>query len=161
MSSLLDSSRNFSYYTIPAAWILAVAPHAYAGLLYKSRSSDPKAVDLTKPRVMLKTLDSDQSVDSTTKDSVIRGEGAHSNGMENLGLFAAGVVAANAAGVETGWLNLLSWGYVGSRVLYNLIYLNNTTDAVASARSVTYFGGIGLCLGLYVSAGNKVSGGLF
>ena len=81
--------------------------------------------------------------------------------MENLGFFAAAVVAANTAGVETGWLNLLSWSYVGSRVVYNLIYANNTTEVLATARSATYFTGVGLCLGLYVSAGNKVSGGLF
>ena len=160
MSTLLDSSRNLSYYTVPAAWLLAITPHAYAGILYMARSSQRKAFDMTKPRVMLKMLDEDQSIDSSTKNAIIRAEGAHSNGMENLGLFAAGVVAANVAGVETGWLNTLSWGYIGSRVVYTVVYLFNTTPALATVRSGVFFIGVGLCLSLFVSAGNKASGGL-
>lgn len=39
---------------------------------------------------------------------------------ENLGLFAAAVVAANYAGVPNGELNTLTGAYIGSRVLYNL-----------------------------------------
>ncbi|KAI9654766.1 MAG: hypothetical protein M1821_005760 [Bathelium mastoideum] len=138
MASLFNSSRNLSYYAIPAAWFIAVVPHAYAITLYSARSSSPStAVDLTKPRVMLKTLDEDQSVDKATKDAIIRAESAHGNGMENLGLFAAAVVAGNTAGVEAGLLNALSWGYVGSRVLYNLVYINNTTRALATILDIT------------------------
>ncbi|KAL9069061.1 MAG: hypothetical protein Q9157_006290 [Trypethelium eluteriae] len=69
---------------------------------------------------MLKDLEGDQSVDSATKNAIIRAESAHTNGMENLGFFATAVVAANTAGVDTGLLNTLSWGYVASRLILDI-----------------------------------------
>ncbi|KAF2235905.1 hypothetical protein EV356DRAFT_499129 [Viridothelium virens] len=159
MATIIDPSRNLSYYAIPAAWLFAVLPHTYAVALYMSRSSkSSKAVDLSKPRTMLKDLEGDQSVDSATKNAIIRAESAHTNGMENLGFFATAVVAANTAGVDTGLLNTLSWGYVASRLVYNLVYLNNTTQGIALMRTLVFFSGIGLCVGMFVSAGNKASG---
>jgi len=47
--------------------------------------------------------------------------GPNSHGsFENLALFAAAVVAANAAGVPAHQLNQLTGGYLISRVLFNL-----------------------------------------
>ena len=86
-------------------------------------------------------------------------EGAQSNGFENLGLFAAGVVAANMAGVATPTLNGLSIGFVASRVVYNYVYIFNDTAVLAKARSWVYMVGVGICWTLYVLAGNGVREG--
>ncbi|MGG6496847.1 UNVERIFIED_CONTAM: MAPEG family protein, partial [Bacteroidetes bacterium 56_B9] len=54
-------------------------------------------------------------------------------GFENLGLFAAAVVAGNIVRLDNWTLNVLSGGYLLSRVAYNLIYINNTTDAMGES----------------------------
>lgn len=77
-------------------------------------------------------------------------------GFENLGLFAAAVTAGNAAGLPASTLNTLSFSYLLSRVVYNLLYINNETDVAANARSVVFVGGVGLIMTIFVKAGNKV-----
>jgi uncharacterized MAPEG superfamily protein len=91
---------------------------------------------------------------SQTKAMIHRCEGAQVNGFENLGLFAAAVLAGNFAGLPAETLNLLSGGYLASRALYNLIYITHTTEAMAKARTLTYFSGIGLIMTLFVKSGN-------
>ena len=84
----------------------------------------------------------------------MRAKRASENNYETVGLFAAGVAAANAAGVSTQALNALSWGYVACRVLYNFIYIqwggNTTTGVLRSAAwSVSMFHSVGL----FIAAG--------
>ena len=45
------------------------------------------------------TIDSNQTLDKATKDTIIRADGAQQNGFENLGFFAAAVLAGNIAGL--------------------------------------------------------------
>jgi uncharacterized MAPEG superfamily protein len=112
-----------SLYTIPAAWVLSIAPHFYAASL------GGKKFDNKQPRTYTSSLSSDQTVDKATKDKIIRAEGAQQNGFENLGLFAAAVLAGNFAKLDHETLNWLSMGYLGSRIAYNLLYVNNTSEA--------------------------------
>lgn len=76
----------------------------------------------------MKSLDNDQTIDAATKAKITRAAGAQANGFENLPLFAAAVVAGNAARLDVGTLNGLCVGYLVSRVAYNLIYINQTTN---------------------------------
>lgn len=55
-----------------------------------------------------------------TDKKIIRAESAQLNGFENLGWFAAAVVAANVARVPNGQLNQLTAGYLLSRAIFNL-----------------------------------------
>ena len=90
---------------------------------------------------------------------MIRCEGAHANGIENLGFFATSVLAGNFAGLPAQTLNALSAGYVVSRVLYNFIYINNTTAKMPTMRSLVFMIGIGLIITLYVKSGIAVKNG--
>lgn len=67
---------------------------------------------------------------TATKDTIARAEGAQQNGFENIGLFAAAVVVGNVAKLDNSTLNTLSYGYLASRVVYNFLYINGTTDAL-------------------------------
>ena len=154
MSTLFDITRNFSLYTIPIAWAFSIVPHLYAVRIYESSSK--KSFDLTKPRAISSTLASDQTLDQGTKNRIQRAEGAQQNGMENIGLFAAAVVAGNVAGLSNGTLNALSGGYLASRVVYNLVYINNESNAVANVRTGVFFSGIIMIMTLFVKAGNAV-----
>ncbi|KAF1355452.1 hypothetical protein BDV97DRAFT_387509 [Delphinella strobiligena] len=153
-ASLFDLTRNFSYYTVPAVWVLSIAPHFYAAKLAGNK------FDNRNPRGLKEVLAADQTLDQSTKGRIIRAESAQQNGFENIGLYAAAVVAANHAGVDNWTLNALSGGYVFSRLAYNLIYVNNETEALANARSVSFLSGIGIIFTLFIKAGNAVRGHL-
>ncbi|TVY46673.1 hypothetical protein LOCC1_G003763 [Lachnellula occidentalis] len=149
MASLFDTTRNFSLYALPAAWVLAFVPHAIAA----SRS---KLFDNRSPRTYVKSLEADQTIDKATKDLIIRCEGAQSNGFENLGFFASAVVAGNVAGLDAGTLNTLSALYLVSRAVYNVIYVTNTSQGMANARSVVFVAGVGVCWTLFIKSANAL-----
>ncbi|KAI9052922.1 hypothetical protein LZ554_003194 [Drepanopeziza brunnea f. sp. 'monogermtubi'] len=147
MASLFDTTRHFSLYTIPAAWLVAFIPHPYAVSLSQK-------FDNRSPRTYIKSLESDQTIDQATKDRIIRAEAAQTNGFENLGLYAAAVVAGNVAGLPARTMNTLTAGYLASRILYNYIYITNTTQAASSLRSVAFVSGVGMIWTLFIKSGN-------
>lgn len=95
-----------------------------------------------------------------TKSRIARAEGAQQNGFENIGLYAAAVVAGNIAGLNAGTLNYLSGGYLLSRMAYNIIYITNESAMAGNARTGVFVTGIGLIMTLFVKAGNKLQPGL-
>ncbi|KAJ9609139.1 hypothetical protein H2200_006910 [Cladophialophora chaetospira] len=171
LSSPLDvfvPSTNVSYYTVPVAWLLAFAPHIYAAGRYsvltgtrpvdaKSRASDQKdknlAFNKTSPRTFMSLVESNPRLSQDKKDELFRAEAAHSNGMENLGWFAASVVAANSAGVDVSWCNALSLWYLANRVVYNVFYVRGVGGMV---RGAPFYGSIAAIVSLYIKAGNAV-----
>jgi uncharacterized MAPEG superfamily protein len=150
------NTSNYSFYAVPAAWVLSIVPHLYAISVHDSNSKAGK-FDNTQPRSLTKKIESDQTLDKATKDHIIRAEGAQQNGFENIGLFAAAVVAGNIAGLPFRTLNLLSGGYLASRIVYNLVYINNTTPAVAASRSGVYLSGVGIIMTLFIMSGNALN----
>lgn len=140
-AAAFDFTRNWSLYSVPAAWLLSIAPHFYAASLGK--------FDNKNPRTYTREADSDQSISKgklqpicmtlrshlkadtafvATKATIVRAEGAQQNGFENIGLFAAAVVIGNVAKLDNYTLNALAGSYLASRVAYNLLYINSTTD---------------------------------
>lgn len=156
MASILgiDTTRNLSLYTIPICWVISLMPHVYASRTYEAATK--KEFDIKEPRSFTRKLEADQSIDSKTKGRILRAEGAQQNGFENIGLFAAAVVAANVAKVDSSWLNGLSIGYLVSRFIYNHVYMFNETKTLAQLRTVTFLSGIGMIFTLYIQAGNKM-----
>jgi uncharacterized MAPEG superfamily protein len=108
---------NYSLYTIPLSYILASIPHIFAFRLYITTTSKP--FPSKAPRTFIAKVESDPALPASTRSQILGGEWAHANSMENIGLFAAAVVAANSAGVENWWLNVLSGGYCVARFVYN------------------------------------------
>ncbi|KAK0646530.1 hypothetical protein B0T16DRAFT_353016 [Cercophora newfieldiana] len=150
MASLLD--LNLSYYTVPVAYVIGFLPHAYASIIAG------KNYDLTNPRNTLSHVSKDTTIDKTRLRRIQRAESASANAWETIGLYAAGVVAANLAGVPKESLNTLTLGYVASRVVYNWVYVfGQDNSRLAPVRSLTWIGGMGLLLGLFVKAGNALN----
>jgi uncharacterized MAPEG superfamily protein len=144
---------NYSFYTVPLAYVITILPHIFSMHTYQSATN--KSFPIKQPRGFATAVQSDQALDNTTRNRILRAEAAHANGMENIGLFAAAIVAGNTAGVDPWWLNVLSAGYLLSRFIYNHVYIFN--DLVpGELRSVTHFGGLSAVFGLFVLAGNKV-----
>jgi uncharacterized MAPEG superfamily protein len=85
---------------------------------------------------------------------ICRARAATANGFETVGIYAAGVVAANLAGVPTKALNYISLSYLASRVAYNLIYVRlQDNSRFAPLRSAAWTFGAGLISTLWVLAG--------
>lgn len=148
-------SNNYSFYAVPVAWVISITPHMYAISLYERKST--KKFDNREPRSLTSKLADDQTLDKATKDRIIRAEGAQQNGFENIGLFAAAIVAGNMAGLSHKTMNLLSGGYLASRLLYNFIYIHNTTGALAATRSLVYMAGVGFISTMFIMAGNAIN----
>ena len=110
---------NISLHIIPLAWLISIiAPKAYGRFLYyKAKNHD---MDMVNPRNHTKRVAEDQAMNVKIRGQILRCEAAMTNGHENIGLFAAAVVAGNAAGLDFWTLNILSLGYVVSRVAFNM-----------------------------------------
>ena len=115
-----------------------------------------KDMDIRHPREFSKTAANESSLDAKTQRRIVRAEAAMANGFENIGLFAAAVVAGNAAKLSPKLLNGLSLGYIVSRLVYTWIYISNETKVLATGRALAFFSGMGMIFTLFTKAGNKL-----
>ncbi|KAL6924905.1 hypothetical protein FSST1_002179 [Fusarium sambucinum] len=147
----LDLTRNYSFFTVPAAFFIAALPHAYT--IIASRGT----YDNANPRSHKNNIEKCEVFTKCDKQFLYRAKAATENGFETLGLYAAGIVAANFAGVSTPTVNALSFSYVASRVVYNVAYLwLQANRRLAPVRSLVWTASIGLIITLWIKAGNKM-----
>lgn len=148
---------NISLYTVPAAWLLAMIPRVYSLATYKAHSKAGKELEHRNPRSMPSQINADPTLTPQIRDRIIRAESAQLNGFENLGFFAAAVVAGNIARVSPTLLNGLSVGYLASRTLYNYIFIIvNDTERFVPARTATFVVGVGINWTLFILSGMKL-----
>lgn len=75
-----------------------------------------------------------------------------------MGLYASGVLAANYAGVNVRMLNLLTIGYLISRVAYIFAYVVLCQNRkLAPVRSICWAAGSAILVSLWVMAGQNVN----
>ncbi|KAF7562182.1 hypothetical protein G7046_g1947 [Stylonectria norvegica] len=153
MDSLLglDFSRNYSFFTVPAAVISTIWPHGYSVFLSGT------SYDIANPRNLRESVAKNETLDKARKQRISRAKAASENGFETLGFYAAAVVAANHAGVEVRTLNNLTFGYIFCRILYNYIYIWLGQDRkYGIPRSIVWNFGFGLAMTLWIKAGLKM-----
>ncbi|VBB86579.1 Putative protein of unknown function [Podospora comata] len=146
------ASTNYSYYSIPAAFLITMAPNVYAMVLAG------KNYDLNQPRRTEEICAKDTSMPKPTLQKISRAKAATANGFETLSLYAASVVAANASGVvPVSKLNTLTLGYVVSRAAYNFVYVvAQDNKKLAGIRPLVWAAGVIIIMNMFVSAGGKV-----
>ncbi|KAK4189549.1 hypothetical protein QBC35DRAFT_430438 [Podospora australis] len=146
------SSTNLSYYTIPVAFFLCMAPNAYAMKLAG------KNYDIAHPRRTEEFCAKDTSLDKATVNKISRAKAASANGFETISLYAASIVAANAAKMPITKLNKLAVGYCVSRAVYNYVYVGlQDNRKLAGLRPFVWFAGIWIVMTLFVGAGNALN----
>lgn len=133
---------NYSFLSVPAVWVLGIVTHfSAAGLAAKSKEIPD--FDNVAPRQCLAEI---QKLTKTSKVSrravalaerhlrgdlpnrpsafrqdarrYVRTESAQQNVFENIGLYAAAIVAGNVAGLSVAHMNKIALGYLASRVIY-------------------------------------------
>ena len=92
---------------------------------------------------------------------MIRAEACSANGFEALPLFAAAVTAGNSAGVSTQAMNVLSIGWLASRMLYTYVYIwyqarEKLVIGQAPLRWNVWLVGTVMLMSMFVQAGLKV-----
>ncbi|ETN46534.1 uncharacterized protein HMPREF1541_00719 [Cyphellophora europaea CBS 101466] len=178
MTTFLSSS-NLSLYTVPVAWWLCMAPHLYAIERYRyimnSASTDSikpgtkkqLEFDRTQPRTFLSRLEANPhpALTPELKTRLARAEAASLNGYENLGFFAASVVAANISLIvvhanegqsfskELYYVNCHCLGYLASRILFSWSYVEG---ARGPHRGVYFYTGLACASALFIHAGNAL-----
>ncbi|PVI05971.1 hypothetical protein DM02DRAFT_724743 [Periconia macrospinosa] len=153
MASLLPFEKNISYFTVPVALFLALVPRVYSGISGPGK----KLFDRHRPRDFTQTL-KNADIDEELRDRLLRAEGCSANGFEVLPVFAAAVTAGNSAGVPARTMNLLSVGWISSRVVYTYVYIwYQGREKLAAGQSPLRFKvwtfGAGLCMSMFVLAG--------
>jgi len=77
-----------------------------------------------------------------------RAHWAHQNSFEAFPLFAASLLAAQAAAPASPVLPAAAWGFVAARVAYAACYIAD----VAALRSLVWFAGVACCAALLIAA---------
>ena len=154
-SSILDlAHHNISFETIPVSWLIAIAPRIWARRSYNT--STGKDLDNRHPRHFSQSVADDASLSAETRGRIIRAEAALNNSLDNVALFAAAIVAGNAARLSPKLLNGLSLTYLACRVVFNVVYIRN----MPVLRTVAFFSGLGTCFTMFIAAGMKFRNGL-
>lgn len=146
---------NTSLYTVPIAWLIALGPRGYSVFTYTKHTKTKQSPEVKNPRSFKAQVAKDPTLAPLIRDRILRAESAQLNGAENLGFFAAAVAAGNAAGLDVGLLNGLAWGYVASRVLYNVVFIHNDTEKYVFVRTAVFMVGTVINCALFVLAGNQ------
>ncbi|KAK0382866.1 hypothetical protein NLU13_8782 [Sarocladium strictum] len=148
MASLVNPSHNYSLFSVPVAYVLAMWPSVY-GKLKAGKVFDP-----ANPREFNEAVKSSESIDKITKNRILRSQAASANAFETLSLFVGGILAANLAGVPIQTTNLLASGYLAFRFIFNITYVwlqDNRKFAVV--RSIAFNGSMVCWMTMYIKAG--------
>lgn len=140
-------------YSIPAVWLTAFAPATIKFLNIKSSIG----YDNLAPRSNAERLRTTQAVEKAKAARFLRMDGAHQNGNENFPIWIAAVLAGHVAGLPNSTMNTFSIGYFSLRVLYDFIYINQTTEFLGNCRTAVFFAGLSLPLTLLFKAANKLA----
>ncbi|KAJ4409630.1 hypothetical protein N0V91_002551 [Didymella pomorum] len=143
-------TSNYSFYSIPVYWFLALAPHAYAVGI--ARKANKGFWDNTNPR---NTGYLEKNIPKDALAKYERAEAAHANGMENAPFFVGAVLAGNLAGLSASTMNTYTGAYIGLRLIYNVLYINTTTLKNSRARSIVWIASTLGLFTLYIKAANK------
>ncbi|KAI0480953.1 hypothetical protein GGR56DRAFT_672008 [Xylariaceae sp. FL0804] len=141
MASYFDFGQNISYFT-------ALLPR-----FYNLAGPGKKYFDPQNPRTFSGRLEHVE-LEKTAKLRAQRAEACSANAFEGLPLYAAGLVAGNAAGVPAATMNMLSVGYLAVRVVYSWVYIwGQENRKVAPMRTLSWLTGTGLIMTMFVKAG--------
>ncbi|KAL4249104.1 Membrane associated eicosanoid/glutathione metabolism-like domain superfamily protein [Abortiporus biennis] len=141
-----------SLYSIPVVWAVGIWPaRKRIGLIERNIGFDNK-----QPRDNIgKLTDEYQHVDQEKIDTASRMESAHNNSLEMFPLWIGAVLAGNQVGLDNWTLNVASIAFIGIRLAYSYIYVNQKTDRQATLRSIAWLASISIPMTLIIKAANK------
>lgn len=137
------SNVNVSIAAIPAYCFINLLCHLYATSLLISADKERKVYDNRNPRdASPETLR--RTLGPPTYETYTRAKAAHTNGNENLPLFAAAMLAGNFAHLDQRALNIAAAAIIVMRVLYSLSYITAKSRGQSYIRSLIWMGTMGI-----------------
>ncbi|KAL9636792.1 MAG: hypothetical protein Q9164_002603 [Protoblastenia rupestris] len=153
----LGFTPNYSFYAIPAFYILVVTPAVYGRV--RLTIANNGNYDNANPRGEKFAASIKKTVPKNILALFERTEAAHQNALESLPLFASAVICANIAKVDTETLNTVCAAFLLLRAAYIPLYIGITSRRYALARTGVWAGSIWCCLSLLVKAGRIMANG--
>ncbi|KAF9182821.1 hypothetical protein BGZ51_004401 [Haplosporangium sp. Z 767] len=120
------------------------------GLMASSAGWQAVIVAMVNPRGQLEKVETRMAKAAWAMAK--RAEGAHVNGLETLPVYYGAVLAALHAGVAKDQVNFYTGLFLASRALYNVVYILNTNQFAALARTFIWTTSLGACLKLFLAA---------
>ncbi|KAF9148411.1 hypothetical protein BG015_009858 [Linnemannia schmuckeri] len=143
----MSAYPNTPLLMLPAAAAVAYAPHFIRAFIVVYHT---KRWNNINPRGQLERVESKMTKAGWAMAK--RAESAHVNGLETLPVFYGAVLAALHAGVAKDTVGFYSTFFVASRVLFNFVYILNTNQLSALARTGIWTAGMVACLKLFLAA---------
>ena len=103
MSSIVPAA-NYSFYVIPAFYVLNLVPQVYGATILKNANNGSS--DHANPRTHATSLK--KNTPKEIYGRYERAQAAHNNGFENLPLIAAAIICGNMARLDPSTLNTVA-----------------------------------------------------
>ncbi|KAF9446689.1 hypothetical protein P691DRAFT_732772 [Macrolepiota fuliginosa MF-IS2] len=153
MFSSVNLSSPLSLYSIPVVWFTAFYPNAWKF----STINNTIGYDNVQPRSNTAKFSENKNISPRLAAKVQRMEGAHLNGNEAFPLWTAAILAANIAGLDNALMNKVSLAYIGLRVLFNQVYINQETVGTSWFRTAVFFASNLMPMTLLIRAAQKLA----
>ncbi|KAI1500486.1 hypothetical protein F5X99DRAFT_386183 [Biscogniauxia marginata] len=151
MAAFVDLSKNYSFFSIPAAFFISVIPGAYSSYLAGENN------DFAYPRQLQERVKSDDTMDKAIKNRILRSQAAAANAVETMPLYVGSVLAANIAGVPARTINVLAAAYLASRIAYTITYVwLQENRKLVPVRTLVWNVGVACWMTLFIKSGNKM-----
>ncbi|KAF2457473.1 hypothetical protein BDY21DRAFT_343968 [Lineolata rhizophorae] len=147
---------NYSFFGIPVSYGVAMLPRLYSMLMIKRAANNrwnnvnPRGVD-TVEKIK-------QRVPPDVFARYERTVAAHQNGLESFPLVTTAIILGNWAQLPAAELNTFVAGYIASRIVYCLLYINTTRGKLSFIRSGTFIAGMLWCTYTIVKSCSILSG---
>lgn len=149
-------NSNYSLYTIPLYYIVALYPHAYGvGMVRRSM----KRWDYANPRSVEWNTAIEQGMSKEEFAEFERAEAAHKNGMENFPIFASALILGTVVKLSNFSMNVLATSFLGLRILYAIAYIKTSNSKKTFIRSLLWISSLTICMSLFIMSAGKVKNG--
>lgn len=138
-----DVFHNLTWVGVPLSLLLAALPHWYTIYLAESNKVQGGWSNVN-PRFWVQRLiaKSNTTALSPLEQKILRGQSCQANAFENVPLFIATLVWANVTKLDAPVINRFVVGYLASRAVFTVLYLNTSTKANSFARTAVFQVGI-------------------
>ncbi|KAF8155903.1 hypothetical protein B0H34DRAFT_513464 [Crassisporium funariophilum] len=150
---MISIQSPLSLYAIPAMWVVSYYPVFAKSFIMRKAG----AWNNVAPRGNIGRLPEKKNISPELAARLTRMEGAHLNGVENIAFFGLAVLVGNYAGLDDVTLNTASGLYLLARMVYNYIYINQTTVRTSQFRSLTWAASLGFPFYLFIKSAQQVA----
>ena len=153
-----DPFYNLSWAGAPLSLLLAALPHWYTIYLAESNKVQGGWSNVN-PRFWVQRLIAKSNTTKLTplELKILRGQSCQANAFENAPLFVASIIWANYTGLDVETINNFVVGWLVSRAIYTVFYVQISGKANSFARTAVFQVGIIWIISIWLKGAFKIS----